>query len=206
MNIVDYILLALLLAMVIVGSKKGLLRELTAFFTLIPAVIVSINFMDTFSVFVFEKIGGSPMVVTFLSFILLLGLAYAAFKLIGIVIARIIRLQRKSRKDQMGGAFLGFARGWVVISFVIFLLFLLPMPASFYLAVENSLFGPTLIKTVPLMYESSSMFHPDNPSFFAKVESALTLKNSDSRIPSDDQSDVDMVLYQIHRFFNLESP
>jgi uncharacterized membrane protein required for colicin V production len=206
MNIVDYILLALLLAMVIVGSKKGLLRELTAFFTLIPAVIVSINFMDTFSVFVFEKIGGSPMVVTFLSFILLLGLAYAAFKLIGIGIARIIRLQRKSRKDQMGGAFLGFARGWVVISFVIFLLFLLPMPASFYLAVENSLFGPTVIKTVPLMYESSSMFHPKNPSFFAKVESALTLTNSDSRVPSDDRSDVDMVLYQIHRFFNLESP
>ncbi len=206
MNIVDYILLGLLLAMVIVGSKKGLLRELTAFFTLIPAVIVSINFMDIFSVFVYEKIGGSPMVVTFLSFILLLGLAYAAFKLIGIGIARIIHLQRKSRKDQMGGAFLGFARGWVVISFVIFLLFLLPMPASFYLAVENSLFGPTVIKTVPLMYESSSMFHPNNPSFFTKVESALTLKSSDSRIPSDDRSDVDMVLYQIHRFFNLESP
>ena len=38
MNIVDYVLLALLVAMVIVGSKKGLLRELTAFFTLIPAV------------------------------------------------------------------------------------------------------------------------------------------------------------------------
>ena len=101
MNIVDYILLALLVAMIIVGSKKGLIRELTAFITLIPAVIVSINFMDSFSVLVYEKVGGSPMVVTFLSFIVLLGLAYAAFKLIGIGIAKVIHLERKGKKDQI---------------------------------------------------------------------------------------------------------
>ncbi|MCP4568739.1 MAG: CvpA family protein [FCB group bacterium] len=203
MNIVDYILLALLVAMVIVGSKKGLLRELTAFFTLIPAVVVSINFMDIFSVIVYEKIGGSPMVVTFLSFILLLGIAYAVFKLLGMGIARIVHLQRKGRKDQMGGAFLGFMRGWVVMSFIFFLLFLLPMPAGFYLAVEDSFFGPTLIKTVPFMYETSTSLHPDNTSFFSKVESALMLKEAGVRLTPETRSDVDLVLYQIQRFFTV---
>lgn len=203
MNIVDYILLGLLLAMVIVGSKKGLLRELTAFFTLIPAIIVSINFMDHFSVLVYEKIGGSPMVVTFISFILLLGLAYATFKLLGLGIARIVNLQRKGKKDQMGGAFIGFMRGWVVMSFVFFLLFLLPMPASFYVAMEDSLFGPTLIKTVPFLYESSSKLHPHHTSFFEKVESALMFKGSTHRMSPEARSEVDLVLYQIHRFFNL---
>lgn len=206
MNIVDYVLLGLLLAMVIVGSKKGLIREMAAFFTLIPAVIVSINLMDSVAVIVYERIGGSPMVVTFLSFIILLGMAYATFKLIGMGIAKIIRLQKKGKTDQMGGAFMGFARGWVVISFIFFLLFLLPMPASFYLAVENSLFGPTLIKTIPLMYETSAPFHPKNPSFFAKVESALTLQKSSSTIPPEESSNVDLVLHQIHRFFNLQGP
>lgn len=203
MNIVDYILMALLVAMVIVGSKKGLLRELTAFFTLIPAVVVSINFMDVFSVIVYEKIGGSPMVVTFLSFILLLGIAYAVFKLLGMGIARIVHLQRKGRKDQMGGAFLGFMRGWVVMSFIFFLLFLLPMPAGFYLAVEDSFFGPTLIKTVPFMYETSTSLHPDNVSFFSKVESALMLKGAGVRLTPETRSDVDLVLYQIQRFFTV---
>lgn len=203
MNIVDYILLGLLLAMVIVGSRKGLLRELTAFFTLIPAIIVSIYFMDYFSVIVYEKIGGSPMVVTFISFILLLGLAYAAFKLLGLGIARIINLQRKGKKDQMGGAFIGFMRGWVMMSFVFFLLFLLPMPAGFYLAMEDSLFGPTLIKTVPFLYEASGKLHPRSSSFYDKVESALTFKNSNHRIKPEERSEVDLVLYQIHRFFNL---
>lgn len=201
MNVVDYILLALLVTMVIVGSKKGLIREMTAFFTLIPAVIVSINFMDVIAVMVYEKVGGSPMVVTFLSFILLIGVAYAVFKLIGIGLAKIIHLQRKGRKDQMGGAFIGFMRGWVVMSFVFFLLFLLPMPAGFYVAVENSFFGPTLVKTVPFMYESSTALHPHNPSFYAKVESALLLKHGDRSLGNDIQAEVDLVLNQIHRFF-----
>jgi len=202
MNVIDYILLALLIAMVIVGSKKGLIRELAAFFTLIPAVIVSINFMDSFSVIVYDKVGGSPMVVTFLSFILLLGITYALFKLIGIGIARMVKLDRKGRKDQMGGAFIGFARGWVVISFIFFLLFLLPMPAGFYNAVENSFFGPTLVKTIPIIYESSSALHAHSPSFYGKVESALELKHSSDRLDPATQSEVASVLFQIQRFFH----
>lgn len=201
MNIVDYVLLALLLAMIIVSSKKGLIRELTAVFTLIPAVLISINFMDTVSVAVYERIGGSPMVVTFLSFILLLGGTYAAFKLLGMGIAKIIHLQKQGRKDQVGGAFIGFIRGWVMMSFICFLLFLLPMPAGFYLAVQNSFFGPTLIKTVPVMYETSSALHPKNPSFYNKVESALMLKKSSDKLPAEVKGDVDVVLFQIQRFY-----
>ena len=203
MNIIDYILLALLLAMVIVGSKKGLVRELSAFFTLIPAVIVSIQFMDSFTVMIYERSGGSPLVVTFVSFILLLGLVYAAFKLIGMGIVRIIKLQRRGRKDQMGGAFIGFARGWVLMSFVFFLLFLLPMPAKFYTAMETSFFGPTLIKTVPVLFESSRVLHPHDPSFYTKVESALTLEKSQRKVPEADRNDVNVVLYQINRFFDI---
>jgi len=206
MNVVDYILLALLVAMVIIGSKKGLLRELTAFTILIPAVIVSINFMDTVAVTVYEKIGGSPMVVTFLSFIILLGITYAAFKLLGMAIAKIIHLQKKGRTDQMGGALIGFLRGWVVMSFVFFLLFLLPMPASFYLAVQDSLFGETLIKTVPLMYDTSAAFHPHNPSFFNKVESALMLEKSNYNLNPETRSEVNLVLHQIHRFYEVGRP
>ncbi len=202
MNFIDYILLALLVAMIIVGSKKGLIRELSALITLVLAVIVSINFMDSFSVWVYEKVGGSPMVVTFVSFIVLIGLMYAAFKLLGMGIARIIHLQKKGRKDQMGGAFIGFMRGWLVISFIFFLLFLLPMPASFYVSVENSFFGPTILKTIPIMFESSSALHAHSPSFYGKVQSALELKKAPGDIDPKTKAEVDAVLFQINRFFN----
>jgi len=201
MNMVDYILLALLLVMVIIGSKKGLIRELAALFTLLPAVIISINLMDYTSALLYDRIGGSPLVITFLSFILLLGLTYAVFKLMGIGIARIANIQKKGRKDQMGGAFIGFIRGWIVMSFLFFLLFLLPMPAGFYVKVGDSLFGTTLIKTIPFMYESTAMLHPKNPSFYNKVESALRLKSAQSKVSGEDKQEVDLVLTQIQRFF-----
>jgi uncharacterized membrane protein required for colicin V production len=206
MNIVDYVLLALLLAMIIVGSKKGLLRELTALFTLVPAVIVSINFMDTISVMVYEQLGGSPMVVTFLSFLVLLALTYAAFKLLGIGLAKVVHLKQMGKKDQMGGAFVGFMRGWVIISFTFFLLFLLPMPAKFYLTVEESLFGPTLIKTIPFVYDNSVALHPRSGPFLSKVESALMLKKDPTGVDPGKLDEVNLVLHQFDRFYSNVLP
>lgn len=201
MNVVDYILLALLVVMIYVGSKKGLLRELTAILTLVPAVIISINFMDKLAVFMNDKFGGSPLVMTFLSFILLLGACYAVFKLLGMGLAKMINIQNKGKKDQMGGAFIGFVRGWVVLSFVVFLLFLLPMPARFYTSMESSFFGPTMVMTIPVMYETTAALHPRNPSFINKVESALELRESAGKLSDEQKADVDLVMYQIKRFY-----
>ncbi len=46
MNWVDIVLLILLVAALIVGSKKGLIRELMALLVLTTAVILSINYID----------------------------------------------------------------------------------------------------------------------------------------------------------------
>ena len=62
MNWVDGILLLVLLASVILGSKKGLIRELMAFIIFFTAVIVSVNYIDRFAVWVYEQIGGSPLI------------------------------------------------------------------------------------------------------------------------------------------------
>jgi hypothetical protein len=75
------------------------------------------------------------------------------------------------------------------------------MPVGFYLAVENSFFGPTLVKTIPVMFESSSALHSHSPSFYNKVESALSLKNSPDRLDPNTRAEVDAVLFQINRFF-----
>jgi hypothetical protein len=67
--------------------------------------------------------------------------------------------------------------------------------------VEDSLFGPTLVKTVPVIYESSSALHSKSPSFYNKVKSALELKNSAGHLDTDTRAEVESVLFQIERFF-----
>ncbi|MFW9770199.1 MAG: hypothetical protein ACFFEM_15385, partial [Candidatus Thorarchaeota archaeon] len=103
--------------------------------------------------------------------------------------------------DQLGGAFIGFMRGWVVVSFIFFLLFLLPMPAGFYIAVDNSFFGNTVTKTIPVMFESSSALHSHSPSFYGKVQSTLELKNHPNGLDPETRAEVEAVLFQINRFF-----
>ena len=70
----------------------------------------------------------------------------------------------------MGGALIGFLRGWVMVSFLTFLTFLLPMPDAYYTSFSDSFFGPAMAKTVPLMFEKTALVHPANPSFMRQME------------------------------------
>ncbi|MFQ6009094.1 MAG: CvpA family protein, partial [Candidatus Zixiibacteriota bacterium] len=59
MNWIDAVLIVLLLASVIVGSKKGLIRELTAFIVFFVAIVITVNYIDGFAVWVHNQVGGS---------------------------------------------------------------------------------------------------------------------------------------------------
>lgn len=205
MNWVDGILLVLLLASVVVGSRKGLIRELMAFVVFFTAIIVSINYIDIFAVWVYSKVGGSPLISAFLSFILLLALSYAAFKILGLVFYKIANLKYSGKRDQMGGALIGFLRGWVAVGFLTFLAFLLPLPDMFYTAFESSFFGPTIAKTVPLMFEGTARFHPKSPNFMDKIKRTLLIKpseeNQDFKDMNDDKVQVYKVLYRLEKYF-----
>ena len=173
MNFVDAVLITLLLASVVVGSKKGLIRELMAFVIFFAAIIFSVNYIDNFAVWVYDKIGGSPLISAFLSFVLLLALSYASFKILGLFFYKVANIKDSNRRDQMGGALIGFLRGWVAVGFLTFLTFLLPMPERFYIEFEDSFFGPAVAKTVPLMFEGTSRLHPANPDFMIQMERTL---------------------------------
>ena len=205
MNWVDAVLILLLLVMVVIGSKKGLIRELMAFVIFFAAVIVSVNYIDHFAVWVYNQVGGSPLISAFLAFAISLAVTYAAFKLLGMLFYRVANLKQIGKKDQMGGALIGFLRGWVAIGFLTFMAFLLPLPDAFYTAFESSMFGPVVAKTVPLMYEGTSPLHPSRPSFMGQLEQALLVAPNDdkggSRALDEHRVQVHRVLYQMERFF-----
>ncbi len=207
MNWVDIVLLILLVAAVIIGSKKGLIRELVALIVLASAVIVSINYIDLIAVKIYSQIGGSPLITAIISFVVLLALIYAVFKLLAILFYRVANLQKLGKKDQLGGALIGAIRGWIIISFIIFLVFLAPMPDRFYADFGNSFLGPSFAKTLPIIYDNTSALHPNNPSFMGKVENALLVR-PEGQISDEDLSELSKsreevfhVIYQLDRYF-----
>jgi uncharacterized membrane protein required for colicin V production len=207
MNWVDAVLLVLLIAAVIVGSRKGLIRELAALIVLTAAVIVSINYIDIIAIKIYSQLGGSPLLTAIIAFVVLLAFIYAAFKILGLLFYRVANIQRLGKKDQLGGALVGAIRGWIIISFLTFLIFLAPMPDKFYTDFEASFLGPTFAKTLPTLYNSTSPLHPKNPDFMKKVEKTLLLSPDDSMNDNDMQDlsrsreDVYRVIYQIDRIF-----
>jgi len=207
MNWIDVVLLILLVAAIIIGSKKGLVRELMALAVLTASVIVSVNYIDVIATKVYSKVGGSPLVTAVLSFVILLGIIYAIFKLLGLIFYKIANLQKLGKKDQVGGAFVGAIRGWLIISFLVFLVFLVPMPEKFYLDFDDSFLGGTFAKTLPALYESTTGLHPDNPNFMRKVENTI-MQEPSRKMPASKRGDIEesreqvyRVMYQIDRFF-----
>ena len=198
MNWVDIILLILLVAAVIIGSKKGLVRELMALAVLTAAVIVSINYIDIIATKIYAQLGGSPLITAILSFIILLAFIYAVFKILGMMFYKFANLQSLGRKDQLGGALVGAVRGWVIISFLIFMIFLFPMPDKFYVEFDNSFLGPTFARTLPMIYEGSSTLHPKNADFMNKVENTL-LQRPPSDVSGEDLAELSKNREQVYR-------
>lgn len=207
MNWIDIVLLVLLVAAVIIGSKKGLIRELMALAVLAAAVIVSFNYIDIIAAKIYQQLGGSPLITAILSFVILLAFIYAVFKILGILFYRVANLQKLGKKDQLGGAFVGAIRGWLIISFLIFLIFLVPMPDKFYADFENSFLGPSFAKTFPILYEGTSGLHPESPDFMSKVEKALLqrpagdMSQSQRDELSKNREQVYRIIYQMDRYF-----
>jgi uncharacterized membrane protein required for colicin V production len=204
MNWIDAVLIALLLAMVIVGSKKGLIREFMAFVIFFAAIIFSISYIDKFAVWTYEQLGGSPLTSAFLSFVILLAVSYAAFKLLGLLFYKVAAVKQTGRRDQMGGALIGFLRGWMAISYLTFLVFLLPMPDAFYNNFESSFFGSAVARTIPLVYDNTSAIHPGKPAFLDQIETTLLLvpSESGSGMLSEDKQDVYRIIYHMDRIIN----
>ena len=203
MNWIDGVLIILLLTSVIVGARKGLIRELMAFLVFFVAIIISVNYLDRFAVWVYDKSGFTPLLSAFISFVLLLAISYVAFTVVGMAFYRIASIKSSGKTDQMGGALIGFLRGWVAIGFLTVLVFMLPMPNSFYSSFENSFLGPSVAKTIPLLYDSTARIHPRNPSFMAQMEKSLLLERPGGQ-PSEDRQQVQQVIYQMERFFNSD--
>ncbi len=185
LNWVDMGLLALLVSMIVVGSRKGLVRELMAFFIFAAALIVSIRYIDQVAVKVQEEIGMTGLSSALLSFLIVMGASYAVFKLLGVVFYRVAHLQELGPKDRFGGALVGALRGWLALSLLIFLTFLAPLPDGYYREFKSSGLGQTIARTLPLLYNTTSPIHSSSDDFSDKVENMLLMRVDKSKLSED---------------------
>ena len=173
MNWIDYVLIALLLVAIFIGSKRGLFSGIMGTIGLFLGVIVSVNYVDVVTLRVLSHMKVSPVVVSFFTLIFLFALVYFVVKLIGFLFYKVASLNPLGKIDKFGGAIFGIFQGWVVLGFFLILLIFPPLPLSLTNKIDTSFLGPLIRGSVPLIYQESAFLHPRNDSFVAKLKIAL---------------------------------
>ncbi len=173
MNWIDYVLIALLLVAVFIGSKRGLFSGIMGTIGLFLGVIVSVNYVDVITLRVLSNMRVSPVVVSFFTLIFLFAIIYLVVKFIGFLFYKVASLNPLGKIDKFGGAIFGIFQGWMVLGFFLILLIFPPLPLSLTNKIDTSFLGPLIRGSVPLIYQESVFLHPGNDSFVSKLKIAL---------------------------------
>jgi len=176
MNWVDIIIIAGFIPGIYFGLKKGFVREVMGVIGFILGIIVAINYVDWATAKVTSHARISTQVVSFLSFIFLFLIVFLSFKILGFIFYKIAALQPLGKLDQLGGGMFGFLQSWFAMGFILFLLMFLPIGTGLTRSLDNSFFAPILRASIPLVYEESTVIHPQSDSMVEKLKKALLAK------------------------------
>jgi membrane protein required for colicin V production len=178
MNWLDFIILAGLIAGVTLGYRRGFIRQAMGLIGLILGVIIAINYVDWLTAKFLQHMNIPAYIVSFFSFILLFAAVFMGFKILGFMFYRIGSLTPLKRLDPVGGGLFGFLQAWILTGFVLLLLMFFPLPRGFLDATDSSFFAPIMRGSIPLLYEESSIVHPQSRSFLDQISKAFRFDDS----------------------------
>lgn len=130
MNIVDYLLIAILVISVVIGAMRGLLREAVSFASWILALVLAWHFGPSLEPHLGDWVAQYPQARTWLArsiiflFVLLIGAAVAG------LLGHFVRLSLFSGLDRFLGAVFGVLRGLVAIGVLVILAQLLRLSSE----------------------------------------------------------------------------
>jgi membrane protein required for colicin V production len=173
MNWIDFVLMGLLLAAIIIGARRGVFSGLMGIIGLTAGVIFSINYSEQITAKFLSHMRVSTVMVVFMAFIVVFVMVYVGIKLLGYFFYKFASLKPLGRVDAVGGAILGIFQGWIVLGVMLFLLIFLPLPDSFVAKLDSSFFAPGMRGVVPMIYDETTFLHPESPSLVDKLKAAL---------------------------------
>lgn len=161
MSWVDIVILVLLGAAVALGFKKGLVQEIVGIIALVVAFFFALLFHQAAAGLLQRAFPKLPAVVApTAGFIAMFLAAFGAITLAGWLLAKIIRASPLDFADKVGGMAVGLFKGALVISILLMLLALVPLPAEVSRKLDRSAAIRTVRKVAPWVYRKSKNLWP----------------------------------------------
>lgn len=151
---VDYTLIGVVFTCFVIGLLRGFAKEVLALVFWILAIWVGLVFSHDFSVFLVSTIS-NPAARMVASFVALLAVTLSLGGLIGFLLSVLAKKNGLTFMDHFGGMFFGVVRGMIVVTVVVLLAGLTPLPKDSWWT-ESKLIPPFQLLAVWLRDHISS--------------------------------------------------
>ncbi|MCU0606578.1 MAG: CvpA family protein [Candidatus Edwardsbacteria bacterium] len=161
MNWVDIVIIALLAAAVLLGFKKGLVQEIAGIIALVVAFFFALLSHGAAAGVLrgtFPKL--SAAVAPTIGFIVMFLAAFGAITLVGWLLAKAVKASPLDFADKLGGMAVGLFKGALVVSILLMLLALVPLPAEVARRMDRSAAIRTVRKVAPWVYQKTKGLWP----------------------------------------------
>ncbi|HVF90574.1 MAG TPA: CvpA family protein [Blastocatellia bacterium] len=153
MTVLDYFVLFVVAASIILGASRGILKGIISVISTIAGLIAAAHLYE-YAAVVFGGVATTPRAANLLGFVGVFLLFLIAGGLASRWLQRRLKRARLRWLDRMFGAAFGLARGWLVCSAIYLALTAFPVRLE---TVERAMFAPVLLEgTRVISYLASS--------------------------------------------------
>jgi membrane protein required for colicin V production len=160
MNLMDLAILIVLALLTIRGVSRGIILEMTSLFGFLVSFFLAYAYYRPLTFKLIRYLPNYPILLAFLSFILLFFIIYFILQLLARAARGAIRLAFLGWLDRGLGGLLGLVKG-VLISMILIALLLFFSPKATTLTQESRLYAPMQTLTGKIIYLIPSAFKED---------------------------------------------
>ena len=122
LNVIDYVILAILVLFIIQGYRKGIIIGLASIAALILGIYAAVHFSNYLDTTLMEHFHPSGKWLPILSFSLTFILVVIAVMIVAKLVEKLVDVVGMGFFNHLGGALLGVVKGVILVSVLLFLL------------------------------------------------------------------------------------
>lgn len=160
-NWVDVLAVILMIRMSYVALHEGLSHEILPFIGSIVIIIIGLHYYSKIGSFISQNLVAVPIEISnFLSFLILSIIAGFIFKILTGFLNKIVKVAWHPFIEIFGGMVLGVVRAAIVVSLILMIIALAPVPYLQWSIRDKSVTGMYFLKIGPNIYARVSAFLP----------------------------------------------
>ncbi len=157
MNWVDVLAVIIIIRISYIAFQDGLSHEIFPVITVVARIVICLNYYNKIGRYISENLLKMPLpVANFLSFLVLAVGTGLIFKLVRMLLDKIIKVEWHPLIERFGGLLFGMVRAFLVTSLVMMTITLAPFKYLQWSVRDKSVTGMYILRIGPSIYEKIS--------------------------------------------------